>query len=82
LACEPQKQESRCTHAHYQDVTCSFRGRRNREVRLVANSARLVICQVCLITRCTEIARTDSDWTQLGVRNPPSVCRKVRRWLP
>ena len=27
----------------------------------------------CLITRCTEIARTDSDWTQLGVRSPQSV---------
>ena len=27
----------------------------------------------CLITRCTEIARTDSDWTQLAVRSPPSA---------
>jgi hypothetical protein len=39
-----------------------------------------------LITRCTEIARTDSDWTQLGVRSPQSVPTgiwkgRARWWL-
>src|SRR5215469_9555488 len=40
----------------------------------------------CPATRCTEMARTDSDWTQLGVRSPESVPMGIwngkARWPP
>jgi hypothetical protein len=39
---------------HFHDVVCSFCGRRNREVRVVANDAGLIICQVC-VAKCAEI---------------------------
>lgn len=38
----------------YSDVVCSFCARHNREVRVVANDAGLIICQVC-VARCAEI---------------------------
>ncbi len=34
--------------SHYSDVVCSFCGRHNREVRVVANDAGLIICQACV----------------------------------
>jgi hypothetical protein len=40
--------------SHFSDVTCSFCGRHNREVRVVSNDAGLIICQVCVAT-CAEI---------------------------
>lgn len=39
---------------HFRDVVCSFCGRHNREVRVVANDAGLIICQVCVAT-CAKI---------------------------
>jgi ATP-dependent protease Clp ATPase subunit len=39
---------------HFSDVTCSFCGRHNREVRVVTNDAGLVICQVC-VAKCAQI---------------------------
>jgi ClpX C4-type zinc finger len=39
---------------HFSDVVCSFCGRHNREVRVVANDAGLIICQVC-VAKCAEI---------------------------
>jgi ATP-dependent protease Clp ATPase subunit len=39
---------------HFRDVVCSFCGRHNREVRVVANDAGLVICQVC-VAKCAQI---------------------------
>jgi hypothetical protein len=44
--------------SHYQDVTCSFCGRHNREVHLVAKDSGLTICQVC-VARCAEIIDAD-----------------------
>ena len=32
----------------FSDVTCSFCGRHNREVRVVRNDAGLILCQVCV----------------------------------
>jgi hypothetical protein len=40
--------------SHFSDVTCSFCGRHNREVRVVANDAGLIICQVC-VAKCAGI---------------------------
>jgi ClpX C4-type zinc finger len=40
--------------SHHSDVTCSFCGRHNREVRVVSNDAGLIICQVC-VAKCAEI---------------------------
>lgn len=40
--------------SHFSDVACSFCGRHNREVRVVANDAGLIICQVC-VAKCAEI---------------------------
>ncbi|MFZ0078090.1 MAG: ClpX C4-type zinc finger protein [Trebonia sp.] len=51
--------------AHFQDVSCSFCGRHNREVRVVASAAGLVICQVC-VARCAEIFDDEA-----GVEPPP-----------
>jgi hypothetical protein len=39
---------------HFSDVVCSFCGRHNREVRVVANDAGLIMCQVC-VAKCAEI---------------------------
>jgi ClpX C4-type zinc finger len=39
---------------HFSDVVCSFCGRHNREVRVVANDAGLIVCQVC-VAKCAEI---------------------------
>jgi ATP-dependent protease Clp ATPase subunit len=39
---------------HFSDVVCSFCGRHNREVRVVANDAGLIICQVC-VAKCAQI---------------------------
>jgi hypothetical protein len=38
----------------FSDVVCSFCGRHNREVRVVANDAGLIVCQVC-VAKCAEI---------------------------
>ena len=38
----------------FSDVRCSFCGRHNREVRVVTNDARLVVCQVC-VAKCAAI---------------------------
>ena len=40
--------------SHFSDVVCSFCGRHNREVRVVANDAGLIVCQVC-VAKCAEI---------------------------
>jgi hypothetical protein len=40
--------------SHFSDVECSFCGRHNRDVRVVANAEGLVVCQVC-VARCAEI---------------------------
>ena len=40
--------------SHFSDVVCSFCGRHNRDVRVVANDAGLVICQVC-VAKCARI---------------------------
>jgi ATP-dependent protease Clp ATPase subunit len=37
--------------SHFSDVACSFCGRHNREVRVVANESGLIICQVC-VAKC------------------------------
>ena len=39
---------------HFRDVVCSFCGRHNREVRVVANDAGLIICQIC-VAKCAQI---------------------------
>jgi hypothetical protein len=57
--------------ADYQDVTCSFCGRHNRAVRVVAHGD-LVICQVC-VARCAEIFDEE-----IGVDAPPGGW--TRRW--
>jgi ClpX C4-type zinc finger len=50
--------------AGYQDVTCSFCGRHNREVRVVAH-ADLVVCQIC-VAACAEIFDDE-----VGIDGPP-----------
>ena len=40
--------------SQFSDVVCSFCGRHNREVRVVANDAGLIICQVC-VAKCAAI---------------------------
>jgi ClpX C4-type zinc finger len=50
--------------ADFQDVTCSFCGRHNREVHVVAHDD-LVICQVC-VAKCADIFDTE-----LGLSAPP-----------
>jgi hypothetical protein len=40
--------------SHYSDVTCSFCGKHNREVRVVSNDA----CQVC-VAKCAAIFDTE-----------------------
>jgi hypothetical protein len=40
--------------SHFSDITCSFCGRHNREVRVVTNDAGLVVCQVC-VANCADI---------------------------
>jgi hypothetical protein len=49
----------------YQDVTCSFCDRHNRDVHLVAGRHGLTICQVC-VARCAEILDTDADVDAAG----------------
>lgn len=39
---------------HFSDVTCSFCGRHNRDVRVVAADTGPVVCQVC-VAKCAEI---------------------------
>ena len=39
---------------HFSDVVCSFCGRHNRQVRVVANDHGLIVCQVC-VAKCAEI---------------------------
>jgi hypothetical protein len=51
--------------SHFRDVVCSFCGRHNREVRVVANDADLIICQVC-VAKCAEIFDEE-----VGVDGPP-----------
>jgi hypothetical protein len=55
----------------YQDVSCSFCGRHNREVRVVAHGD-LVICQVC-VAKCAEIF--DGE---VGIEGPADGW--TRRW--
>ena len=38
----------------FSDVSCSFCGRHNREVRVVQGTAGPIVCQVC-VARCAEI---------------------------
>jgi hypothetical protein len=38
----------------FSDVVCSFCGRHNREVRVVANDHALIVCQVC-VAKAAEI---------------------------
>jgi formylmethanofuran dehydrogenase subunit B len=40
--------------SQWSDVVCSFCGRHNRDVRVVANDDGIIICQVC-VARCAEI---------------------------
>jgi ATP-dependent protease Clp ATPase subunit len=40
--------------SHFTDVSCSYGGRHNRDVRVVANDAGLIICQVC-VAKCAQI---------------------------
>jgi ATP-dependent protease Clp ATPase subunit len=40
--------------SQFSDVECAFCGRHNREVRVVANDAGLIICQVC-VAACAQI---------------------------
>jgi hypothetical protein len=40
--------------SRYSDVVCSFCGRHNRDVRVVANNAGLIVCQVC-VAQCAAI---------------------------
>jgi hypothetical protein len=49
----------------FSDVVCSFCGRHNREVRVVANDAGLIVCQVC-VARCAEIFDAE-----VGLAGPP-----------
>jgi len=39
---------------HDSDVVCSICGRHNREVRVVASDADIIVCQVC-VAKCAEI---------------------------
>lgn len=52
--------------SHFSDVTCSFCGRHNRDVRVVANDAGLIICQVC-VAKCADIFDQE-----VGVASPES----------
>jgi hypothetical protein len=52
----------------YQDVTCSFCDRHNREVHMVSGRDGLIICAVC-VARCAEfldgdcgLAGPDGGW--------------------
>ena len=51
----------------FSDVVCSFCGRHNRDVRVVANDAGLIICQVC-VAKCAVIfdqevgIESSDDW--------------------
>jgi hypothetical protein len=38
----------------YRDVVCSICGRHNRDVRVVASEAGIIICQVC-VAKCAQI---------------------------
>ena len=40
--------------SQFSDVVCSFCRRHNRDVRVVANDAGLIICQVC-VAKCAAI---------------------------
>ena len=51
--------------SHVSDVVCPFCGRHNREVRVVANDAGLLVCQVC-VARCAAIFDTE-----VGLEEPP-----------
>ena len=57
---------------HFQDRTCSFCGRHNRDVHLVATESGLTICQVC-VARCAEIIDADVGLEPLSwtARWPP-----------
>ncbi len=50
--------------SHFSDVVCSFCGRHNNEVRVVANDAGLIICQVC-VAKCAKIFDTE-----VGIASP------------
>ena len=50
--------------SHFRDVTCSFCGRHNREVHMVANDAGLTVCQVC-VAKCADIFDRD-----VGIASP------------
>jgi hypothetical protein len=51
--------------SHFSDVTCSFCGRHNRDVRVVTNLGGLVICQVC-VAKCATIFDEE-----VGLEEPP-----------
>jgi hypothetical protein len=48
--------------SEYRDVVCSFCGRHNRDVRVVATAAGPIICQVC-VAKCAEIFDTETGLT-------------------
>jgi hypothetical protein len=50
--------------SRFSDVVCSFCGRHNREVRVVANEAGLIICQIC-VAKCALIFDAE-----VGVESP------------
>jgi hypothetical protein len=58
--------------AEYQLVDCSFCGRPNRDVHIVAGRDSLYICSVC-VEKCAEILDADA-----GIAPPPDGWRG--RW--
>jgi ATP-dependent protease Clp ATPase subunit len=58
--------------SHFSDVTCSFCGRHNREVRVVTNDVGLIICQVC-VAKCAAIFDEE-----VGLDLPPTAWSE--RW--
>jgi hypothetical protein len=49
---------------HHHDVRCSFCGRHNEKVRVVAHD-EIIICQVC-VARCADIFDEE-----VGIASPP-----------
>ena len=64
----------------YRGLVCSFCGRHNREVRVVANDAGLIVCQVCVARPPRSSTRR---WTsmirRIGQRAGRSSSRRLRR---
>lgn len=56
----------------YSDVVCSFCSRHNREVRVVADDAGLIVCQVC-VAKSAEIVDAEVE-----LESPPGGW--MERW--